>query len=159
MGPSSHLENPLRDYLECDPAPCPMGDTGVDAEGPPTSNASQSRLGDALYIHRRAVRPINVNSPLSGPHHSPYFGYPVLNGTPTLRHGRRRKRDLLRTLAGLFWSRWHKPIGVTMAVVAVIAICTMSYQLRLGSKTQGRALKMQLRGLIRYCWLWHRTPY
>ncbi|KAF9462463.1 CRAL-TRIO domain-containing protein [Collybia nuda] len=41
---------------------------------------------------------------------NPYFGYPIssTHGSPFLHHGRRRKRDLLRTLAVLLWARWRK---------------------------------------------------
>lgn len=145
--PSSHLEDLMRAFLERPPALHPS----VDAEDPRTSNAVQSELANAVCVHRREGAPIS--SPLSGTHHSPYFGYPVLHGTPipTLRHGRRRKRDLLRTLAWLFWARWHKPIGAAMAAVAFVTIYMMSQQLRLSFKTQGRSLKTNLREFIRQC--------
>ena len=53
---------------------------------------------------------------------NPFFGYPVSScqGSSFLPHGRRRKRDLARTLALLFWIRWRKHIviGVLLAVCA-----------------------------------------
>ena len=59
------------------------------------------------------------------------------------------KRDLLRTLAWLFWARWRKQISAAMAAVVVFAILTMSRQLRLSLKTQGPVLKAKLRDLLR----------
>ncbi|KAF5380237.1 hypothetical protein D9757_008219 [Collybiopsis confluens] len=52
---------------------------------------------------------------------NPFFGYPVSSsrGYPTLHHGRRRKRDLLRTLAALFWLRWGRRITVCLWLVAL----------------------------------------
>lgn len=101
-----------------------------------------------MRVQRREMVPIS--SLYAGAHHSPYFGYPVLHDTPTptLRHGRRRKRDLLRTLAWLFWARWREPIGAAIAAVAVIAILTMSRQFSIGFRLQGHAIAAKLRELI-----------
>ncbi|CCL99661.1 uncharacterized protein FIBRA_01681 [Fibroporia radiculosa] len=43
---------------------------------------------------------------------NPFYGYPVSHASsvPTLLHGRRRKRDLLRTLVRLLWARWGNHI-------------------------------------------------
>ncbi|KAJ7761025.1 CRAL-TRIO domain-containing protein [Mycena metata] len=43
---------------------------------------------------------------------NPFFGYPVSSsgGSPSLHHGRRRKRDLARTLLILAWRRWRRRI-------------------------------------------------
>jgi len=43
---------------------------------------------------------------------NPFFGYPVSSsgGFPSLHHGRRRKRDLVRTLLILAWRRWGRHI-------------------------------------------------
>jgi len=53
---------------------------------------------------------------------NPFFGYPALNyhGHSSLHHGRRRKRDLLRTLAALFWLRWRQPITLCLWLVALL---------------------------------------
>ncbi|KAF8070799.1 CRAL-TRIO domain-containing protein [Lyophyllum atratum] len=55
---------------------------------------------------------------------NPFFGYPASSsyGSLSLPHGRRRKRDLARTLALLFWIRWRKPlvVGLLLAVCAII---------------------------------------
>ncbi|EFI28227.1 hypothetical protein CC1G_14252 [Coprinopsis cinerea okayama7 len=51
---------------------------------------------------------------------NPFFGYPVSTTPdrrlPSLQHGRRRKRDLFKTLALLFWSRWHSYIILTCCI-------------------------------------------
>ncbi|KAF4597952.1 CRAL-TRIO domain-containing protein [Pleurotus pulmonarius] len=46
---------------------------------------------------------------------NPFFGYPVdtSRGSTQLRHGRRRKRDLIRTLAFLLWVRWRSYLKLT----------------------------------------------
>ncbi|KAK7473223.1 hypothetical protein VKT23_001321 [Stygiomarasmius scandens] len=52
---------------------------------------------------------------------NPFFGYPVAYQYPqslSLRHGRRRKRDLLRTLLKLFWRRWSRPISIFLWLIA-----------------------------------------
>ncbi|TDL21707.1 hypothetical protein BD410DRAFT_789451 [Rickenella mellea] len=52
---------------------------------------------------------------------NPFFGYPINpppaessleRSVPQLRHGRRRKRDLLRALAILFWQKWKTCMSV-----------------------------------------------
>ncbi|KAH6914400.1 CRAL-TRIO domain-containing protein [Coprinopsis sp. MPI-PUGE-AT-0042] len=57
---------------------------------------------------------------------NPFFGYPVSSTSghqlPLLRHGRRRKRDLLRTLAMLFWTRWHSHIIFTCCLSAACIV-------------------------------------
>lgn len=55
---------------------------------------------------------------------NPFYGYPVTpaptKGVPTLRFGRRRKRDLVRTLAKLFWLRWHSQVNTLLCLVGII---------------------------------------
>jgi len=57
---------------------------------------------------------------------NPFFGYPALaspnRGSPSLHHGRRRKRDLARTLALLFWLRWHSQITIGLCLTALVFI-------------------------------------
>jgi len=59
---------------------------------------------------------------------NPFFGYPVSTSSSNRRslflpHGRRRKRDLARTLAILFWMRWrtHITIGICLTVIVFVA--------------------------------------
>ena len=53
-----------------------------------------------------------VHSPFN-----PFFGYPVSPTSLNPRYGRRRKRDLLRTLAYLWWAKWK---GTVIRVVTLI---------------------------------------
>lgn len=49
---------------------------------------------------------------------NPFFGYPVTASLAynvlTLHHGRRRKRDLARTLVFLWWERWRDRVTIGM---------------------------------------------
>jgi hypothetical protein len=57
-----------------------------------------------------------VHSPFN-----PFFGYPVSPTSLNPRYGRRRKRDLLRTLAYLWWAKWKgTAIWVVMLVLAFL---------------------------------------
>ncbi|KAK1225654.1 hypothetical protein PQX77_011411 [Marasmius sp. AFHP31] len=51
---------------------------------------------------------------------NPYFGYPAFlsNGSSSLHHGRKRKRDLFRTLMTLLWQRWRGPVLTCVWIVA-----------------------------------------
>lgn len=55
---------------------------------------------------------------------NPFFGYPVAlkPGLPALRYGRRRKRDLLQTLAKLFWLRWHKQMTAVLCLISLAVL-------------------------------------
>ncbi|KAF9227013.1 CRAL/TRIO domain-containing protein [Gyrodon lividus] len=57
---------------------------------------------------------------------NPFFGYPVVTSSSnphTVRHVRRRKRDLLRTLAVLWWQRWgSRAIGLVCVCVLLVVI-------------------------------------
>ncbi|KZT10911.1 CRAL/TRIO domain-containing protein [Laetiporus sulphureus 93-53] len=59
---------------------------------------------------------------------NPFFGYPVRYGTPvpTLLHGRRRKRDLFRVLARLFWARWKTRVVVILGISVAFIIRRIS---------------------------------
>jgi retinaldehyde-binding protein 1 len=110
-------------------------------------------LDDPLRPARRTQQGSSTTSVIEGdpssptPHHStsgyvpsisptsalnPFYGYPVAanGGSPQLHHGRRRKRDLARTLARLFWLRWQTQIKVG-AVLAAIALI-VNFSLRRG---------------------------
>jgi hypothetical protein len=53
---------------------------------------------------------------------NPFFGYPLSpsDSLHAFNPGRRRKRDLLRTLAGLWWVRWKSHIHVCLWVTVCI---------------------------------------
>lgn len=54
---------------------------------------------------------------------NPFFGYPVLfvGSDVAPEHGRRRKRDLLYTLARLFWARWNSHVKGFFLVLLFIS--------------------------------------
>ncbi|KAF8902909.1 CRAL-TRIO domain-containing protein [Gymnopilus junonius] len=62
---------------------------------------------------------------------NPFFGYPVstssTRGPPSFRHGRRRKRDLVRTLLTLFWIRWRKHITFGLCLTIILVIWRLSF--------------------------------
>lgn len=61
---------------------------------------------------------------------NPFCGYPATStrGYPGLHHNHRRKRDLARTLAWLFWLRWRSHI-----LVVVVLTLTCNFAIRKGS--------------------------
>jgi len=71
---------------------------------PPVSSSSQP------------ARPPNRIAPTSI--QNPFFGYPTfshsLQTTPSFQPGRRRLRDLLLTLARLWWARWRTHVSVLL---------------------------------------------
>lgn len=68
------------------------------------------------------VRPPPRLSPRSS--YNPYWGYPLHSGNFHSTPGRRRKRDLVRTLALLWWERWrvHATTGFIVTVVAAVLL-------------------------------------
>ncbi|KAJ3982772.1 CRAL-TRIO domain-containing protein [Lentinula detonsa] len=87
---------------------------------PAAESASPSFRSDTKsYIANASISPTYL-SPTSLL--NPFFGYPasLSRGLPSLHHGRRRKRDLLRTLAVLLWPRWRRFITTCLWLVALI---------------------------------------
>ncbi|KAJ7467174.1 CRAL-TRIO domain-containing protein [Mycena latifolia] len=103
----------LRDPLSSDPSPRP--DSGQMQQEPSSSNAPSNVAPVPLV-----VTPIPATSLLN-----PFFGYPVSStgGAPALHHGRRRKRDLAKTLLILAWRRWRNHImGCVWIFVFVLTV-------------------------------------
>ncbi|KJA20016.1 hypothetical protein HYPSUDRAFT_142747 [Hypholoma sublateritium FD-334 SS-4] len=102
------LEDPIRPDL-----PQPLEVPEIAITDMPTVEAPKPALISILSLSPTSIL-------------NPFFGYPVStssttnHGRPTLRHGRRRKRDLILTLATLFWMRWRKTITVVLSVTAVL---------------------------------------
>jgi len=65
-----------------------------------------------------------VHSPFN-----PFFGYPVSPTSLNPRYGRRRKRDLLRTLAYLWWAKWKRT--AIWVVIITSAFFLTRWRLRL----------------------------
>ncbi|RPD78618.1 CRAL/TRIO domain-containing protein [Lentinus tigrinus ALCF2SS1-7] len=79
-------------------------------------------------------------------HLNPYYGYPVSGWgapTPRLRHGRQRKRDLLRTLAALWWSKWKRRVLLFLCILLAV----VSYRLRRNPRMV--RWRQGVRGLLR----------
>jgi len=71
---------------------------------------------------------------------NPFFGYPISSSltssnTHVFPHGRRRKRDLLRTLVLLWWARWRNHISVVLwFILAMLAVRLAIRKWLLGSR-------------------------
>jgi hypothetical protein len=59
---------------------------------------------------------------------NPFFGYPISPTSLNPRYGRRRKRDLLRTLAYLWWAKWKG--SVVWVSVLIVAFWLSRWRLR-----------------------------
>jgi hypothetical protein len=76
--------------------------------------------GSAVRTGRTKIASLEHVSPR--PHFNPFYGYPIgpspYSQTPAtlpyLRYGRRRKRDLIRTLAALWWDKWRSRVSWTI---------------------------------------------
>lgn len=53
---------------------------------------------------------------------NPYFGYPVST------YGRRRKRDLAKTLATLFWMRWRTHITIVTCLTIIVLVARVVFR-------------------------------
>ncbi|KAJ3713209.1 CRAL-TRIO domain-containing protein [Lentinula raphanica] len=73
---------------------------------------------------------------------NPFFGYPALSshGSPSLHHGRRRKRDLIRTLAALYWPRWRRSLNTCLWLVVLIIAGRMWFRKWLLYSSSGAVL-------------------
>ncbi|KAI0759869.1 CRAL-TRIO domain-containing protein [Trametes elegans] len=136
----------LLQYLPPDAVPQDYGGALPPLSDPLTQLAAPARISpppspppwpSALTVDETHLAPAaRVPSAISPTSHlNPYFGYPVSGPgrgaggpTPRLRHGRQRKRDLLRTLAALWWARWRHRVccaaallGAALAIAAAIA--------------------------------------
>ncbi|KAH9929563.1 CRAL/TRIO domain-containing protein [Epithele typhae] len=119
--PLSQLEDPLENFMVDDPGP-------ADPDGPSRSSTNSS--AHDLPVSEQPKNDLSrVPSMSPTSHLNPYFGYPVsAQGAPTprLRHGRQRKRDLVRTLVLLWWDKWKDRATVLLCV----ALLVMSFRLR-----------------------------
>jgi len=81
---------------------------------------------------RPQVRPpirLDTSAPAIHSPFNPFFGYPVSPTSLNPRYGRRRKRDLLRTLAYLWWMKWKKT--VIWVVMLILAFWFTKWRLRI----------------------------
>lgn len=92
------------------------------------SSASLTHLPkecSADHARRRKITSSAHLSPRS--QFNPFYGYPINRSSysqapltlPYLRYGRRRKRDLIRTLAALWWEKWGSRVSWTFSLLFV----------------------------------------
>ncbi|OSD07045.1 CRAL/TRIO domain-containing protein [Trametes coccinea BRFM310] len=149
----SELEDPLENVIA---PPCEL---------PQPSSSEDSTPHQASSSGLQPIPRIGSIPPTS--HLNPYFGYPVSGRntlTPRLRHGRQRKRDLLRTLASLWWSRWKHRVYALLCIALALVIVTSRRRPRIFGWKQpcaGRA-KINIAGLrivstaaeTNWVWVW-----
>ncbi|KAF7315892.1 Protein real-time [Mycena indigotica] len=120
LAPLTALPDPLRDIADSDSQP---GKGPTPSQPPNGHSTSVPEVPLEEEENARALvppRPVTVLQPTSLL--NPFFGYPV-SSTGALHHGRRRKRDLARTLLVLAWRRWkHHVLAFLSLVMAVLAI-------------------------------------
>lgn len=108
----------------------------TDTEGPSQTGEGPSPLHFVLPISepipstatKSSVSSISPTSLLN-----PFFGYPVSSlsspsRSPSFPHGRRRKRDLARTLIWLLWLRWRSYI--TFGLCLITLALTINFAIR-----------------------------
>lgn len=112
----SQLDDPLHVFVRSASA-ATQPTSSIQRSPPPDSPATVA----VVQPVGAEPHPMNIDPTSSL---NPFFGYPVYYTSsslvPTLHHGRRRKRDLVRTLARLLWMRWRK--HVTRSVYVLLAI-------------------------------------
>lgn len=94
----------------------------------PSSSSSERSLPqlqtpDSRSSNTRPPMRLDTSVPAAHSPFNPFFGYPVSPTSLNPRHGRRRKRDLLRTLAYLWWARWK---GTVTRIVILLAVSWFS---------------------------------
>ncbi|KAH9176810.1 CRAL-TRIO domain-containing protein [Lactarius sanguifluus] len=96
-----------------------------EASGASPSLTHASGDNTAGCSTRRKLASLAHVSPRS--QYNPFYGYPIgpppysllPASLPYLRYGRRRKRDLIRTLATLLWEKWRSRVSWTVSFLFV----------------------------------------
>ena len=92
------------------------------------SSASLTHLPKECSVDHARRRKITSSAHVSPRSQlNPFYGYPIDPSSyalaplplPYLRHGRRRKRDLIRTLAVLWWEKWGSRVSWTFSLLFV----------------------------------------
>ncbi|KAF8482557.1 CRAL-TRIO domain-containing protein [Russula ochroleuca] len=106
------------------PSLSPSRPSSKDQDG----SASLSHLPEDCSVdhaRRRKITSFAHFSPRS--QFNPFYGYPINPEPyppapfplPHLRHGRRRKRDLIRTLVALWWEKWRSRVSWTCSLLFI----------------------------------------
>lgn len=132
LPPLSELHDPLHGYAN---SSSPASRRRINEHETPTTSETPSNLLslpssiglDPNPSMRQKVKRTLIPATSSL---NPFYGYPAwmpdssstTTNTPVPRHGRRRKRDLMRTLATLWWIRWRKHLTAVFGVVVVTVL-------------------------------------
>ncbi|KAF9010630.1 CRAL-TRIO domain-containing protein [Cyathus striatus] len=110
LPPLRHLRDPLHEVGTLPPMSGQLSETESQRAFVPTISPSPPLIA--------SISPTSVLNP--------FYGYPASSspgGHTSLPHGRRRKRDLVRTLGLLLWLRWKKHLtALFMATVCIVLI-------------------------------------
>ena len=95
--------------------------------------------------HPRNRQPIRLDTsvPAARSPFNPFYGYPVSPTSLNPRHGRRRKRDLLRTLAYLWWARWKRP--AIWIITLVVTFWLSRWRLRTWLNRRRQSISQRIR--------------
>jgi retinaldehyde-binding protein 1 len=107
------------------PSPSESQSSQEEAGGASPSPPHAPAGNTAASSNRRKIASLAHVSPRS--QCNPFYGYPIGQppyslmpaSLPYLRHGRRRKRDLIRTLVTLWWEKWRSRVSCTAPLLFV----------------------------------------
>ena len=109
-----YLEDPLHHER-----PRPPEESGIAASEPESTSPTNSSFDSTSWLSPTSLL-------------NPFFGYPISSsskrGPVSFRHGRRRKRDLVRTLITLFWIRWRKHITFALCVTMMFIVLKRGFR-------------------------------
>lgn len=86
---------------------------------------------------------LDTSAPAAHSPFNPFFGYPISPTSLNPRYGRRRKRDLLKTLAYLWWAKWKGTIF--WIVMLILAFWSARWRLRIWLKRRRQMLIQRTR--------------
>ncbi|KAF8837680.1 CRAL/TRIO domain-containing protein [Paxillus ammoniavirescens] len=114
------IEDALRsEYQRMHTAPYPLDFSATS----PRSTDPKVLQGPSIKRSPSSSVFLPPTSPLN-----PFFGYPVVTSSSsphTIRHVRRRKRDLMRTLAVLWWQRWGSRRAIGLVGVCILLVLSL----------------------------------
>lgn len=89
---------------------------------------------------RRTLR-LDTSIPATHSPFNPFFGYPVSPTSLNPRYGRRRKRDLLKTLAYLWWAKWKGTVFWVLTLAAAFWLSRWRLRIWLNRRHQMISLR------------------
>lgn len=115
------------------------------SRSPSSSERSLPQLQSPDHRPSNPRPPMRLDTSVPAAHSpfNPFFGYPISPTSLNPRYGRRRKRDLLRTLAYLWWARWKGT--VIWIVTLIVASWFSSWRLRIWLNRRRKMLSQRAR--------------